>query len=778
MTKNKMCVMLKCLLVLGLLFASDNECYSASVENLDEVVNRKSRRRLNTFYSGEGASPSYFWQPQSLCYTDVTTGAEIWKLSNLPAISAIHASDINVPTWSADGKRLSLRLTMQDALNVHSAALTNENNNNMWMLTDSTGSRLRPIVGGPSATTGQMQWFPWNPVESDSYYMFGRPYYGVTGVYSDRLYKAKVTDTAITRTEWLNYSGTLNAGSQMLTILINGISPDGKKAVVSEGYTSGQYNIYPSTLHPAASKAVDTKGYSQNIDHDATYWGNTPTVINKYHSDQAQLALIGGVYRYIAMPGGSSTQWLFDLVGSGTNGAPVHILDHTSPYNFGEAGPLNVATGNNPYPSSHYVSHPALDRWGKYLIYSDGETANAGAFDVVNKKIYKNVYGEGSQHHAYTAWSDYFVAAHGPVASSNDYTPDKLFIAKFNADNSYQDVCYPHTLFNNGYQYNGASNEYSSLPRPVQSPDGTKISFHSTFLNAKVGVYDNAPDIYWAVAYFPYPPEIISAAKNGSNIRLAWDFNQGGIGNPNLATPRTYATRGWPNETTDRPPSPREIDKFRVWISSDNINWTPLGTTHYNNCRGTNECGMWTETEWMYESAQPVSSTRYYALTSLEHSGLESHTLSNTWKVTLNSDGNITQNSQQSAYPANPGGKSSFYTTKPGGPVEVVFSHKTSPAIADGQYTITWKSSTDNSLIRYYNIYAADGSVPATVQQQRIASIPVTSDYTGSGSYKYIDWLGATDGTTKYVVTSVDFQGNESVVSWSKPPRLEIIPNH
>lgn len=759
--------LISCISLIGMLSVA-TEAYAAAVENLDEVSLRKDRRRVNTFYSGEGASPSYFWQPQSLNYSDVTTGKEVWKLSNLPAIATVYATDINVPTWSADGKRMSLRLTMLDALNVNSSALTGENNINMWMLTDTDGSRLRPIIGGPSATTGQMQWFPWNPVESDSYYMFGRPYYGVTGVYTDRLYKAKISDISVTRSEWLNLSGTINASTSMLTVLTNGVSPDGKKAVVSEGYKSTQYNIYPVTLYPSDSKAVDTIGYSQNIFHDGTYWGDTPTVINKYHSDQAQLALIGGVYRFIAMPSGSSTQWLFDLVGSGTNGAPVHTVDHTPPYDFGEAGPLNVAGGNNPYPANHYASHAALDRWGKYLIYSDGEKLSPGALDVVNKVIYKNTYGETSQHHAYTAWSDFFVAARGPVSATNDYTTDKLFIAKYNVDNSYQDVCYPHTLYNNAYKYNGATYEYGSLPRPTQSPDGTKISFHSTFLNAKVGTYDNAPDIYWAVAYYPYPPEIKSATKNFGNVRLTWDFNQGSVTTPNRTNPRTYTTRGWPNESSDRPPSPREIDKFRLWVSSDNITWAPLGTTAYNNCRGTNECGTWTESAWFFDATQEVGSTRYYAVTSIESSSLESRTLSNVWKVSLDADGNITQQLQQSGYPANPGGKSSFYVTPPPA-VVVQFSHKEAPATIDGQYVLKWNAPMDASMIRYYNIYAKDGGAPLTNatpladrQKYRIASIPASSDYGNSGTFKYIDWLGAPDGSTKYVVTAVDYQGNET----------------
>ena len=60
------------------------------------------------------------------------------------------------------------------------------------------------------------------------------------------------------------------------------------------------------------------------------------------------------------------------------------------------------------------------------------------------------------------------------------------------------------------------------------------------------------------------------------------------------------------------------------------------------------------------------------------------------------------------------------------------------------------------STLRHYNIYAADGTTPSAVQQDRIASIPVAA------GTEYVDWLGAADGSTQYAVTAVDSQGNES----------------
>ena len=127
-----------------------------------------------------------------------------------------------------------------------------------------------------------------------------------------------------------------------------------------------------------------------------------------------------------------------------------------------------------------------------------------------------------------------------------------IFTAKYYDTNSTVAICNPHS------RSNGGSN-YDTLPRPGQSPDGTKVSYHSEFLNAS----SNRNDVYWAVAYYPYPPELTNS--NGSagavTIRFDWRLDQ--------PTPRGYTRRGWPNESTNTPPPPRETEP--VLFSSTSI---------------------------------------------------------------------------------------------------------------------------------------------------------------------------------------------------------------
>ena len=109
--------------------------------------------------------------------------------------------------------------------------------------------------------------------------------------------------------------------------------------------------------------------------------------------------------------------------------------------------------------------------------------------------------------------------------------------------------------------------------------------------------------------------------------------------------------------------------------------------------------------------------------------------------------------------------------TLPPLPTGQLWSHKKSPATASGQYTIEW-DKVSNTMVRYYNIYAEDGLAPTADQTNRIASIAANA-CTGS-SCSWVDWLGNPNGTTEYVVTAVDYQGNESRV-FPAPQNLRII---
>lgn len=751
------------------------------VENLDQIFIRKSRQSANTFYSGEAAFTPYYWQPQTFVYSDVTTGREVWKLSNTRSgTRRSFDDDIALQPWSADGKRLAYRQEMLAAQGLVSASYTGEEGMRAWFIVNTDGAMARPIPGSPLVCAGGGV-FPWSPLFADVFHWFGETHCGNSSAAIDTLYRANVTDTNVTRSALFSMGTGL-----MMRFFDNSISSDGTKAMAVQSYMGDRfsYRIWPITLYPTLSIDIP-KGYTTGRPHDGTYWGASPGVWSTAHSGNVPLVNLNGSgsYWYFWVDSyANGTGFLTKLFGSEGDGGPGHTIDHTGPWafsDFGENVPIMAGTsGNTPWIDSHYWSHPAFDRWGKYVAYSDSADPIPYGLTIENlstkSRLITKKGGGSIQHNSWTGWTDYVVSTRGAGADTGclalgytyddaKYTGDRIYVKKYNDNANFIELVRTHTLFNNSEGcYSGPGNEYPSIPRPSQSPDGTKVAFHSSFTVAKTGSYDDKPDLFWTVAYYPHPPEVKSAIKNGSNIRLTWDFNQGTAGSPNYVNPRTYTKRGWPNEETSMPAAPREIKNFRVWSSTDTISWSPVGSALYHNCTTSNECGTWSEVAWNFDVAQPNNTTRYYAVTSVEHSGLESHTLSNIWKVITGVSGSIVEQVQQAGYPADPGGNSDFYTSAPDSPRNVVYVHKQAPAIADGQYTLTWSDPADAGLVRYYNIYAKDATDPTAIQQDRIASIAASSDYDGDGAFTYVDWLGNTDGSTRYLVTAVDFQGNES----------------
>lgn len=775
-------------------------------ENLDEIFLRKERLSQVTWGPSllEDISNNYTWQPETLQYRDVITGNEVWRFSNTPNTLGGATQDISITHWSADGNRVLFHSKRNNQayplrgyvnhggisyISIAGGGATLENQppnptywkviaydpsypewklgnyyespSTAWMLSNTDGSRLKPAYGASAQTAHSDSYVLWSPVLSDVLYQ---------GSYVNpvnALYKVTVSDSIIANSLFIDLPASVTR-----TGLKKGISGDGTKVLINDVY-NGRW--YVATVFPETSKKLETPtGYDKQLNFDY-YWGIAPSSWAGYHDQFLSGAQNGidGIWNYIMPENAEGSWWRARLLGSGTDGAPVHISDQTPPYEWGEeVEPVNgVGVGKrDPWcpqgivPDTEcveYVSHFTPDRWGHLGISTKSGNFPYGTsiYDMRNHK-YGIFGGEKAftgvnwvQHHDWEAWSDWS-ASSGAGVLPNDYLQDKVMTQNYTDVNSQRILAHTHTRYNDG----GLTGPYQSLTRPVQSPDGTKVMFNSTFLNQT----NNEVQLFWTVAYYPYPPEIKLASKINEKIRLSWDFNQGEIGNPNHINPRTYAKRGWPHEINDRPPSPREIKEFRIWKSTDKENWTPLGKTSYSNCKGENECGTWTEESWNFDLIQANNTTAYYALTSIENSGLESGSLSNIWKVTIDDAGNIISQTEERAYPANPGNKSNFYTASPDFPESVSFTHKKSPAIVDGQYTLAWQAPTNKELIRYYNVYAEDGDLPEVVQQNKIASVPATSDYEDDGLFSFIDWAGNPDGSTQYRVTSVDYQGNES----------------
>jgi len=725
-------------------------------ENLEEIFMRKDRQATNTFYSGEGSSP-YYWQPQTMMYKDITTNHEVWKLSNTRAgVSHIYYDDIAMQPWSADGKRLAYTQVMSSAQGMSTSAYSNEEGWKAWFISNTDGSESRPTPNSPIVCNGPAV-FPWSPINPDVFHWFGETHCGNSSALSDTLYEGTVSDASVSRSALFS----LGTGTGM-KFFSNSFSADGTKAMATQSYLADRfsYKIWPITLYPTPSIDV-ADGYTTGRPHDSTYWGSSPDVWSTAHSGNVPLINrdgSGNYWYYWVDSYASGTGFLTKLTGSEADGGAGHTVDHSGPWtfsDFGENVPIMVGgEGNNPWSNGHYWSHPAFDRWGKYVAYSDSDDPTPYGLSVedvsAKSRIITKQGGSGNQHNVWTGWTDYVVSTRGAgsdvgcsaLGYSTDakYSADRIFTKKYNDNSNFTELVRTHTLYNNSDGcYAGAGYEYPSIPRPGQSPDGTKVAFHSTFTTKKSGDYDSHPDIFWTVAYYPYAPEIISANASAGTVSVSFNWRT------DQATSRGYTQRGWPDESTDDPPPPRETKEFRLWRSTDKINWTPLGTsnadifTRYNFSNGTWNTPYSASSAWTITDA-PGNGTFYYMVTSVEWSGLESHSSSNIYAVTVS--GGSGSGLQDTSYPSDPGRLSN-------------------PGSSGIQTSF---SNTKTSLIRAYNIYAHDGSAPSVRQEDLITTIP--QSFCSSGSCHYVDWLGNPNGTTQYFIAAVDTQGNISNASF------------
>jgi hypothetical protein len=680
----------------------------AAVQGLDQAMARKSRYGTATLYTGESTSPYNFIQPETLNYTDVTTGKEAWRLAFRPGskdtIGGEHGLD---GVWGADGSRIMIK-------NVpNSRASTSVQYGYDWILSPD-GSKMRKAAIGARSQNPSYGGLGWTNTQPNVIYRYQSSTSG--GIYKgDQLWKWTLDENNGPTGEMiLNLNGAAGGGPG--ESIKNAISGNDKYIV---GLTDSGVAC-PECPNPINTRYLywtdlDTGlvarkwGIARNCGPSADPYGDhLPAYENTAHAGSVW-AIGPNADSVIVQYGTGGNMWQLVRDGHYADGGPT--WEDWNGDSFGTNEDIKIVsdgsgTPDNPY-GNIYWGHPAFDKWGTKAIIGDYEDVGNGTRIIERSNNWglrtghvANAGQYDNGHHSWAGWTDWVVANQntGDLIYTNVYTDST------NSPVSVVDVVRPTMT----------GMDYSAYPRPVQSPDGTKIAFHTVMFHsayAGTATDDDAFGVSIGVAYYPHPPEITSVTGSGTyTIRFDWRTDQ--------TTSRGYTQRGWPDEATNDPPPPRETSKFRLWRSSDNVTWTPISTVDAAIFERYNfKTGAWSGNNYWTITDTPGAGTFYYAVTAVEHSGLESRVKSNVFN---------TAGTQTAAYPVDP--KAATKVT----------------------------STYQPTLIRHYNIYAADGSAPAISQTTRIASIPVAS------GTSYVDWLGDPGGTTQYKVTAVDTQGNES----------------
>jgi len=671
------------------------QCFAAT-ENLDELDARKARYGTAVWgYQYLEDPATYIWQPETVIYTDVTTGHQVVILARQPDHEDIYSKEHGVNAWSADGARIGF--FDRGTRNTANPDLTNSRDCMAWTVY-ADGTVLRASEGGGKYAF-PFGGFGWAKTEPNVYYSFGS-------------HATIDYDFPLLCRNTLDDSGKASTVVVLDTSSVNTYS----KFLVKDGISSNDTSfVYRDTTSHATGSACEsmpcTEIYYTDNDSDLAvdyHWGCSRSITGFTSDGDHDYTTAEDHFHDVWAPGfqthimgdyagDSSIFAVFAVHGSCASDAGPEYAEWDGD-SWGDLNEIAVVSDGgesiaNPY-GLPYFGHPCFDRWGRYILlgtYTDFPQAGTRIVDTTNWSFidsYPLAYGYDGQHHSWAGWTDLVVGVDPSdmIIYANKFTGDHT--DKIGVANTH----HPGVMVDN----------YAGYPRPAQSPDGTKVAFAAFWLNHDD---DNYPYINWAVAEYPHPPEILSVSSG--TVRFGWNLG---------TSPRGYTTRGWPIEGTDNPPPPRETKYFRLWKSPDGINgWKPFGTVQAEIFSRYNfATGVWTGNDY-WEITDPAPSG-YYAVTSVEWSGLESRVLSNI----VAADG-----TQLSEYPADPGGDADFTTA-----YNPVIHH-------------------------HYNIYAADGEIPAAVQQRLIAS-------DARNTKSYLDWLGNPDGSTRYVVTAVDTQGNES----------------
>lgn len=250
--------------------------------------------------------------------------------------------------------------------------------------------------------------------------------------------------------------------------------------------------------------------------------------------------------------------------------------------------------------------------------------------------------------------------------------------------------------------------DYCSLPRPAQSPDATKVLFTSDMLQAQA----NRQDIYVALHRYPDAPPWLGLASE-TELLVTWRLHS------SLA---------------------RESAGVRLLRSPD------VSPPRFEDVAGVISAGSFLDETTALAEGESV----LYATAAVEHSGVESRSLSRVIRVTRSGAGYRVDL-------VTPYGTRGFDATAPAAPAGLSVA---SPATE--QVRLSWTATAEGDA-RAYHVYASPTSAPAITRAFRIAALPVDHP-------TFLDWSSG-GGTMHYAVTTVDFQGNES-----DPARITATP--
>ena len=578
-----------------------------------------------------------------LIFNDVDTGAEVWRLTWNPSYDSIH-THINRSPWNADGSVIGF-LSNRGMPGVWKRETTGLGDPHPYRMKGDGSSFELFHDRVPGFTTLFAAWWSWDREDPNKAYW--------------------VTHKALWRTTFMDNDSIIEKVVDLPNVerrkqLFAPVGEDG--IIMVKELNSHKYEAELHIVDVKKDKIIHSYPIAMGLKwpkhdvkmefgfHDCTFRRNKE---NSY------------------------------VINYGSQGSVGEYLFFEFPLD-GDKSKVKIAYPSAKDPNIPYYSHPAWGPGGKLISYFGleefGPAEKNPGWHVRDhdgrKPVARLIDGWVGGHIAWDGYDPDWVAA----AVGSRHVPewgDGWIAHAYIPDGKAKKLCRHYT------KLNGDKSHYGSIARPAQSPDGTKVLFHSTMLqqtNAKT-------DIYVAVSHRPAPPT---------------DVLMKGVAADALG--HTEVTIEW------KPPKiRREIKGYHIYRRmGDNPDWKCLTETPVENPKFADTV-----------RGAPIASVAYFA-TSVEHSGLESNRSS----VVADRFG----------VEPGPAAIITGWDKKAPAPPTELKVEKT----PNGP-KLTWKASADKD-VRYVNVYFSTKPKPEPKQGNRVASIIGVQEYLDWSAPKGMEW--------------------------------------
>jgi hypothetical protein len=683
-------------------------------QDLDEATLRIPRLKDKPYE--ELVSKDSAYQPETIIFRDVETGAEIWSLTREEAVDIAH-NDLGRTPWNCDGSivgSIGNRAWRGTDGKITKIAWSGFN---YVMNADSSGQR-KLFVTGPDGSLGTLQgsYNIWDRKDPRALYF--------AAVKAGGAFRPWKHEDPIACEMWLVRARIGKIGDATLL-------PYGPKGAAHNRVASP---IFKNFIEPVVKfpngRRKDISGISDNNrliiqDVNGKSMDDMPNYcvvdLEKKPGDagflRAHTLGYGGIQGVAKHD--PNNEYRVHSIGISRDGKTVR-WGYGSATSTGE--PVSFMVPSDSLDGPPTVWSEETDEWGQYQSHgsvgADGTKVYfAGPVKKLGPEGPKNNWGlwvrpEGkppifagskrpSASGGHSSWignDPEWWFAH--VYKRDDWEISDVIVAGNRAGTMLKKLCRPYDR-RRGAKY---ESPYHGLPRPLQSPDATKCWFHSSMLMPN----NDLSGSYVAVFRRPHAPVTLAAKGKAGAVDLSW-------------TPHAVS---------------REVKCWHVY----------RGDASGKNFVEVGEAPVATKT--FTDATAEAGKTYSYAVTAEEWSGLESDATSPVLKVTVTA-----ASAQSSASVAK--GLSGWDKTAP-----AAVEGFTATKIADGRFRLAWKASADKDL-RYYNVYAASAGKPA-VEQKRLLVSPPKSE-TG-----YVDWTAPLGGAVSYAIVAVDRQGNVSAPAFAQ----------